>query len=95
VIYSINDSVTVYTFVFEVDRRNNEEGGRPGFAMRLCEPVSGEWRRVWMDRAFPTTCNLELCFDMELYGGGTIKHIMSLLGELEELKRPMGDKNPC
>ena len=34
-------------------------------------------------------------FDMELYGGGTIKHIMSLLGELEELKRPMGDKNPC
>ena len=93
-IYSINDSVTVYTFVFEVDRRNNEEGGRPGFAMRLCKYISGEWRRVWMDSAFPTIRGLEAMYDMGIYGGGTIKHIMGFPAELDELKRGMGDKNP-
>ena len=48
-LYSVNDPVTGYTFAFEADRRNNEEGGRPGFAMRLCEYISGERRRVWID----------------------------------------------
>ena len=31
---------------------------------------------------------------MGIYGGGTIKHIMGFPAELDELKRPMGDKNP-
>jgi len=93
-LYSVNDPVTGYTFAFEADRRNNEEGGRPGFAMRLCEYISGEWRRVWMDSAFPTIRGLEAMYDMGIYGGGTIKHIMGFPAELDELKRPMGDKNP-
>ena len=64
-LYSVNDPVTGYTFAFEADRRNNEEGGRPGFAMRLCEYISGEWRRVWMDSAFPTIRGLEQCMTWE------------------------------
>ena len=94
-LYSVNDPVTGYTFAFEADRRNNEEGGRPGFAMRLCKYISGEWRRVWMDSAFPTIRGLEAMYDMGIYGGGTIKHIMGFPAELDELKRGMGDKNPC